>query len=431
MKLTRSHLLLACFVVSAAACDNRLLVGQDPDAGAPSGAAGTGNPTSGSAGTTAPTSGSAGTTAPDTGAAGGAAAPGTGAGGAAGGGPSHLLTPLQVSGEEAVYRAAQVIWKALPDDDLFAQGRQYVETPADLHGPVRQLLADARARTGVGSFYRWWLELDRVKDLPKDAALFPEFTPALAADLATETETFGVNLTLDPNGTYQKLMTAPFTYGNERVASIYGVPGFAGVTTFQRLDLDAAQRAGLLTQPALQALGSLEKRNAPTLRGANVMSKFICRSVPLPPAGIPQPKPIAPGMTTRQWLSAEVGTQASCSACHALLDPSGYAFESFDAIGRSRLTDNGLPVDVSNLRINLLSSAPLLQGPVELANAIANSAEGQECIVRQWLSYVLNRELNQYDEVSVAQAVSIARAAGFNLKEVIFAVLSTDAFLKP
>lgn len=431
MKLTRSHLLFTCFVASAAsaaACDNRLLVGQDPDGGPPTtGAAGTGNPTSGNAGTTAPSTGSAGTTAPGTG-SGGTGGLMTGAAGASG---SHLMVPLQITGEEAVYRVAQVIWKALPTDDLFAQGRQYVKTPADLHGPVRQLLADARARAGVGAFYRWWLELDRVKDLTKDATLFSEFTPLLAADLATETETFGVNMTLDPDGTFQRLMTAPFTYGNERVASIYGVPGFTGVTTFERLDLDATQRAGLLTQPALQALGSLEKRNAPTIRGRNVLSKFLCRAAPVPPADVPQPKPIAPGMTTRQWLSQEVSVQANCAACHALLDPPGYAFEGFDAIGRSRTTDNGLPVDLSNLRIQILNSAPVVDGPIQLASAIANGAEGQECIVRQWLSYVLNRDLNQYDDVSVAQALELARAAGFNLQEVIFAVLSTDAFLKP
>jgi hypothetical protein len=441
MTLTRSHLLVSFLALSAAACDNRLLVGQDPDGGLPStGSAGTGNPGGGSAGTAGP---------PTTGAGGGAATSGTGgvgtggagtggsnaglagSGGSGGGGGTHLMTPLQISGEEAVYRAAQVIWRALPDDDLFAQARQSVKTPADLHGPVRQLLSDSRARIGVGAFYRWWLDLDEVKTLTKDAARFPEFTPALAADLATETETFGVMMTLNPNGTYQQLMTAPYTYANTRVAALYGVAGFGDVATFARLDLDAETRAGLLTQPALQTLGSMDTRNMPTVRGGNVMSKFFCRTVPPPPAGIPQPKPIAPGMTTREWLSAEVSVQASCSACHGLLDPAGYAFEAFDAIGRSRTTDNGRPVDVSNLRINLIASAPLVDGPVQLANAIANSAEGRECMVRQWLSYVLARPLTMHDEPSVAQAVSVAGAAGFDLKEVIFAVLASDAFLAP
>jgi hypothetical protein len=436
MNLERPSLLLSLLVIplslGSLACSNRLLVGQDPDGGTPTGAAGTTSMTTntGGAGTTGynPNPGGAGTSGYND--SSGAGTTGT---------VTQQLIPLLISGEEAVYRLAAVIWKDLPDDDLNAQARLgSFKTTADLHGAVRQLLADGRARKGVGAFYRWWLDLDRLSTLTKDATLYPEFTPELAADMATETETFGVNVTLDPNGTYKTLMTAPYTYVTERLGKIYETAGAAGNMAFQRIELDTERRAGLLTQPALQALASSAKRPQPSHRGAEIFNRILCRPVPLPPANLPEPSPITPGTTTRSWLAQEVSSSGSCAACHALLDPPGLAFEAFDAVGRWRTVDNGAPVDVSNLRIvaafSPLNTGPeVVSGPVQLASAIANSKEGTECIARQLLSYALGRPLTESntDRISVSQATATFSASGYNLKELFYGVLTSNAFLAP
>jgi hypothetical protein len=427
MKITRSSLLVTLLVLAAPACGNRLLVGDDPDGGGPpTGAAGTGVPTTGVAGTGVVNTG-----------AGGSDGISTGAGGAAGSGTHPhpaVVTPLRISGEEAVRRLASVIWKELPDGDLAAQARMgHFTTAQSLQDPIRQLLGDPRARKGVGAFYRWWLDLDRLtKDVAKDPVLFPDFTPALASDMATETETYSVEITFSPNGTYQALMTSPVTYATERLAAIYGAAGSPGNATFRQLYLDEGQRAGLLTQPALQVLASpLPERSSPTMRGAEIWRKFLCKAVPLPPANVPKPETIPPGATTRQWLEKAVSQSASCNACHSLLDPLGLAFESFDAIGRWRTTDNGGSVDVSGLRINIFQPPPVISGAVELAKLLADRPEAHECMVRQWLTYALKRELTMADEATVTQVAATFRARGFNLQELILAVLTTDAFLAP
>lgn len=439
MKLKRSLLLGTLVLASGGACGNRLLVGMDPDAGPPSGAAGM----TGAAGVIAETAGTTGAggaagvigeTAGTTGIAGvtGAAAA-TGAAGAAGSGTAtQIVTPLRISGMEAVYRLAAVIWKDLPSDDLNSQAQLGVfKNTDDLHGAVRQLLADPRARKGVGAFYRWWLDLDRLANVQKDPNLFPQFNATLAHDMASETETFGVNITLDPNGTYQTLLTAPYSFINQRLSTIYGVAGITG-EELQRAELDTRQRAGLLTQPALQALGSLAQRNSPSQRGKYISQRFFCQQVPAPPANVPRPAdPLPAGTTMRAYLASHTGAEASCAACHSMLDQPGLAFETFDAIGRWRTIDNGAPVDVSGLKIYQLPGPPMVNGPIALASLVANTGQTQDCMVRYWLQYALGRDLTSSDEASVQQAAAASRAAGFNLKELIFSVLTTDSFLAP
>src|SRR5450432_3359875 len=214
---------------------------------------------------TGPALGSDGMGAAGSGAAGTGVAGATGTG-VVGAGPQ----PLKISGSEALRRIAAVLWNEQPDDDLgrlAAQGS--LATTKDLENAVRQMLADPRAAVGVGAFYRWWLDLDRVAALTKDARLFPAFTPALQADMADETTRFAVDVTLDMNGTYQTLLTAPFTYLNARLADLYGVPNVTGDDLRPR-PVDPSQRAGLLTQPSLQALSSLGTRTAPSHRGGQI-----------------------------------------------------------------------------------------------------------------------------------------------------------------
>ncbi|MEA2696685.1 MAG: hypothetical protein QOI66_956 [Myxococcales bacterium] len=191
---------------------------------------------------------------------------------------------LQISGKEALTRMAGVIWNGAPDADLLSQDSAgHFTTVEDLYGPARQMLADPRATVGVGAFYRWWLNLPAIVTVTKDQALFPEFNSALAADMAKEPETFGVNVTLPMNGTYQQLITAPFSFINERLAAIYGVAGVTG-TDLQMVALNAQQRAGLLTQPGLLALTSNANRNNVPARGSYIDVKMLCKQIPAPPA---------------------------------------------------------------------------------------------------------------------------------------------------
>ena len=209
---------------------------------------------------------------------------------------TRVVKPLGISGLEAITRITAVIWNDKPDADLIQQAAQgHFTSTSDLYGAIRQMLADPRAAIGVGAFYRWWLELPTVATLKKDPALFPTFTPALQADMANETETFGVKVTLDLNGSYGTLMTAPMSFINARLADVYGVPNVQG-DALPQVNLDRKQRAGLLTQPALLALWSaVPTGTIPSLRGTISLREGLLRRRPAaasqPPCRRPRRRP--------------------------------------------------------------------------------------------------------------------------------------------
>jgi len=370
---------------------------------------------------------------------GGGGTGGSGGGGSGGnvadGGPTinRLQHPLPIPAQDALTRMAALIWKAPPDADLLSQAAAgHFVTIEDLYGPARQMLADPRATNGVGDFYNWWLHLPAIDELSKDAALFPTFNSQLASDMHNEVLTFALNVTLAMNGTYQTLIKAPFTFINARLADIYGIGGITG-DSLQQVSLNPAQRAGLLTMPGMQALTSTNTRNGPSAHGRDVVQEFLCSAIPPPPANVPPiSMPIPAGTTLRHWLEETHASNPACAACHHLIDPYGFAFETFDAIGRARTTDNGAPVDVTNLQLGSDDPPVTINGgAVELARLWSGETKAQECMTRQWLAYALGTDPYGVAANTVAQAQQPFVASGFNLKELIAAVVLTDAFLRP
>jgi hypothetical protein len=433
MRASTSPLALLALALVANACGN-----SRPLAPKGSGGTGTAGSTSGAAGATA-TTGSAGATA-TTGAA-GAMATGTGAAGAmefmgAAGDTQAPSTPLPIRGDEALQRVANVLWHQEPDGAALAAAPA-VMTKEAFQPIVRGMLADARSTQGVGQFFRWWLDLDLVATVEKDSTLFPELTSELRADMIDETITFGVNITLmtGTSGTYRTLMQLDASFINERLAKIYGIGGVTG-DDLRLVTQPTHQRAGLLTQPSLQVLGSFATRTSPSHRGAEILRRFLCEAVPAAPPGIQGlPPPPPPGTTQRQALAASF-TSPVCNACHNLIDPPGLAFEAYDAIGRWRTIDNGAPVDTSNLaiifpRANTNGVTQVVNGPFELAFAVSNDPSAQDCYAQKWLEFALGRELTDADQPSLAQIEATYHTSGLNLQTLIVGVLTSDAFLAP
>jgi hypothetical protein len=432
-------------VASLAACgSDRLLVGSGPG-----GAGGTASPAGGAGTASAGTTGAGGAIGPGTGGATTAGAAGTASLGSAGIGGGTLTgvagagaagspsapTPLPISALAATARIASVLWQQPQVDGAIlalVQSGQ-IKTVEDLAGVVRQMLADSRARAGIGAFYSWWLGLDLIPKITKDPTLFPAYTPELQADIVSETEGFGNYVTLDLKGTYGMLMTAPFSLLDSRLADLYGVPGVTS-TDLTEVALDPSQRGGILTQAAPLVRSSLSNRNDPSLRGAYIFERLLCHPFPGPPANIPPLDPqITPGVTVRKALAESVAN-AVCEACHLTLDPPGLEFETYDAIGRWRTTDNGAPVDVSGLSVlDYDSNAEVsIAGPIAYASFLAGTATARSCFAQQWLAFALR----QTDATGVMpqQVTPIFQKftdSGFDLQELIVDVLTSDTFLAP
>jgi hypothetical protein len=377
-------------------------------------------------------SGGAGAGTDPTGAAGaGGSAPG--AAGAAAGGASGAAAisdePLRIPGAQAIDRIAQFLWLASsPDAPESLRGASYV-TVGDLAPAVDAILSDPRAAVGVGKLFRVWLYLDDILLISKDPAVFPELTPELRSAIQSETVTFGVKVTLDMNGTLETLLTADFSFVNEPLSHLYGIDGVVG-NDLRMVPLPAG-RLGILTQPALQYVGSLPTRNSPLRRGAQLDWQLFCRDTETPPPSNPPVlDPPPPGTSLRQALS-QISPSATCDACHTIDGDLGFPFEGFDAIGRARSTDNGAPVDTTAM----LPTGEKVDGAVALARVLAHDDDVASCVAQKWLSLAVamtspNPTIPP-DSASITEVTNAFTASGHNLKALLRAVVLSDRFLAP
>ncbi|HVR04229.1 MAG TPA: DUF1592 domain-containing protein [Polyangia bacterium] len=325
-------------------------------------------------------------------------------------------------------RLSLFLWEAAPDDDLVREVE--ADPPAsrdDVRRLATEMLKDPRARMSVAAFYRMWLDLDRFATVEKPASLFPEYTPALRDDMIAEAEAFAGYVTFDGDGLFPTLLTADFSFLNERLAPIYGVLGVAG-PDLRKAALDSTERAGVLTLGAVLANVSNAALPPVTARGRFVGS-LLCQGSPAGPPGVPMDPP-APSQTTRAWLAAQM-TTAACAACHASMDAVGFAFENYDALGRFSTTELSLTVDPSG-SLTPVRGGPALafKGARGLANLLVGRTEPRDCFVKQWVQFGTGKTLDDSDP-SLTQARDAFVASGLDIRALIAAVTTTDAFLTP
>lgn len=345
--------------------------------------------------------------------------------------PVVPAAPLAISAREAVTRVAQVLWESPPDSAWLAladSGR--VTTDVDVREIARTMLADPRAAVGVGHFYRWWLELDRAASAFKEPAYFPQFSAATGALMGAETEALAVDVTLGGEGRFETLMRASYSFLNETLAGLYGVPGVVG-SDLRKVDLDPTQRAGIFTQ--LSVLTSNSGGNSwtsPSRRGLFVSRKMLCLDFIPPPDTAPAVMPnVQPPLTNRQRIELTVNPSAACAACHRLFDPLGFAFEKFDSIGRTRLTDSGMPIDTTGHIVTPAGDDFSFDGPIQLAAVLAGLPTAHRCMSRQWLAYVLGRTLSVADDPEVTAVHERFAGGALNLRTLIAAAVSSSVFL--
>ena len=228
------------------------------------------------------------------------------------------------------------LWDSLPDKELLeaaAAGR--LKTRAQVASQAERMLADPRGRAKLQQFFAHWLKADLPLDLAKDAKRFPDFNPAVVADLRTSLEMFVDETVSGPQSDFRKLFLADDLYLNGRLARFYGadLPADAG---FQKMKLNPDQRAGVLTHPYLMTVLAYTGDSSPIHRGV-----FLVRSVlglnlrPPPEAVTPLAADLHPKLTTRQRVTLQTNS-TSCMNCHGIINPLGFTLEHFDAVGRYR-----------------------------------------------------------------------------------------------
>jgi hypothetical protein len=321
-----------------------------------------------------------------------------------------------------------LLWHTQPDDQLLAAAAaEQLGTREQVAAQARRMLADPRGHGALIEFHQRWMGLDGLDGLAKDDKLYPQFTEALAAAMKAETGAFVDDVLSRGDGRLETLLTAPYTFGDAALARVYGVAPPAGAGR-ARLDLDPTQRAGLLTQPGFLSVFANPNQTSPVQRGKFVRQRFLCETIPDPPPNlVVTPPDPSPDLSTRQRYQQH-SAAASCSGCHAMMDPIGFAFESFDAIGAWRSSDAGQPIDTTFTLTQTDVDSPL-NGAVQLAHKLAASQQVRDCVVAQWFRFAQGRMELPGDACVLQQLGKTFEAAGHDVRELVVAVTQTDAFI--
>jgi hypothetical protein len=359
-----------------------------------------------------------------------------------------FLFRAEGSGTYAVAsRLSYFLWDTMPDEALFgAAASGQLSTKAGVDKAVERMMMDGRAREALNEFASQWLRFDLAQTAVKDRTLYPQFSPELAAAMTEETRRLIADLVWNDRS-FMDVFTAPYTYVNSDLAALYGIP--APANDFDRVPLpDTSGRAGILGHGTFLAQTSKPGETSPTVRGYFVREHFFCHQVPDPPPGtnsnLPPLTEDRP-QTNRDRLTEHL-INRSCSGCHSLMDPIGFGFEKFDAIGKRREKHTikffpdrrakdqtpkvvTLDLDTSG-KVSGLANADF-RTPVELGRILSNSADCQTCIVKQLFRYAYGRRETDADKKVIADATAAFRDSQFRLKVLIMFLARSLALPAP
>ena len=332
--------------------------------------------------------------------------------------------PYRISDVELASRLSFFLWSSVPDDTLLRlaeQGR--LSTPAVLDQQVRRMLADPKSRALVSNFAGQWLQLRNVRSVQPNSDLFPDFDDNLRRAFQRETELFFESIIREDRSVVD-LLTADYTFVNERLARHYGIPGVYG-SRFRRVTVTDDARRGLLGQGAILAVTSHAERTSPVLRGKWVLENLLGLPVPPPPPDVP---PLPATGDVPKTLRAQMELHRAspvCASCHKVMDPIGFAMENFDAVGAWRTREPGGPIDASGQ----LADGTRISGVVELRRAIAAHPENfVRTMTEKMLIYALGRGVEPYDMPTVRRVVRGARQDDYRFSSLVRGIVHSPAF---
>jgi hypothetical protein len=329
---------------------------------------------------------------------------------------------------ELASRLSFFLWSQGPDEQLLElAARGDLQNGEVLDAQVRRMLADPRAATLVSGFALKWLNLDELESVDPDDRLFPDFDDELREAFATEIEMLVASVLLE-DVNVQTLLTADYTFLNERLARHYGIESVHG-PQFRRVPLTDESRRGLLGKGAVLLRTSYGDRTSPVLRGAWVLEKLM-GTPPAPPPPNVEPYLSTPAgerpKTVRVRLERH-RESPSCNGCHGVIDPYGLALENFSVTGQWRDTDTeaGAPIDASTV----LPNGQPIDGPVELRQALLRRPDQfVQALTQKLMMYALGRELEYHDMPQVRAVVRAAAGDGYRFSSIVAGVVNSDAF---
>jgi mono/diheme cytochrome c family protein len=343
-------------------------------------------------------------------------------------GSTRMLTDLELAS-----RLSFFLWSSLPDEELLKLATESRLSKSDvLAAQVSRMLADPRAKTVSDDFAFQWLHLSKLDEITPDRTQFPQASRLLdPRGMFKEELRLFIDSVLRSDRSVFELLTADYTFLNERLAMHYGIETVKG-DHFRRVTLDNPARHGLLGKGAILMLTAYPNRTSPVLRGAWILDRLLGTPPPEPPLNVPtlpENKRGQPARTLRARLEQH-RTNPACGACHGAMDPLGLALENFSAVGQFRANDPDTltPIDATGQ----LPDGTMINGPDDLRRALVDRPDHQfvQALTENLMTYALGRSLDYHDMPTVRRIVRQATADDYRFKSIVLGVISSDAFRK-
>ncbi|SIO07419.1 Planctomycete cytochrome C [Singulisphaera sp. GP187] len=330
---------------------------------------------------------------------------------------------------ELASRLSYFLYSSIPDDELWQLATEGKLREGDhLEKQVRRMLLDPKAKALVENFADQWLQIRNLKTVNPDPKQFPKFDEPLRAAMLKETELF-FEAVMREDRSVLDFLDADYTFLNERLAAHYGINGVKG-NEFRRVSLsEGTQRGGLLTQASILTVTSNPTRTSPVKRGKWILEQILGTPPPPPPPDVPElkedPSTVLTG-SLRQRMEQH-RANPSCASCHARMDPLGFAFENFDAIGAWRDKDGAFPVDSSGS----LPSGQSFQGPEGL-KAILKTREKNftRCLAEKMLTFAIGRGIEDPDKCAIDKIVDTTGSDQSKFSRLVLEIVKSDPFQK-
>lgn len=331
---------------------------------------------------------------------------------------------VRVSGHALASRLSYGLWNTMPDDALFAAAAAGdLDDDAGVEAQVRRLAQSPRATAQLERVFEQILEADKLEDVSPSRDLFAD-VPVDLGQLARRENQLFLRDVVESGGGYTDVLTSTTTFVNQDTAPLYGLDGAFG-DELVKTTLDADTRRGLFTHIGFLAQNATSSDPDPIHRGVFLAKNIICHPLSAPPDAIPPLPPAEEAESNRQLVERHTQQEGtSCNACHATyINPLGFPFENFDAVGRVRADDRGLPINTATAP--LLDDIVDVAGAVDLAEAMADSSAVHACFARHLIESSLGRPAHLEDDVWMAR-LGAASLAGAPIEEVL-----VELFLSP
>jgi len=339
-------------------------------------------------------------------------------------GSAYRLTDLELAS-----RLSFFLWSSIPDEELLeVAADNRLRDPAVLEAQVRRMLADPKSARLVANFAGQWLYLRNLSNHQPNSMVFPDFDDNLRQAFRQEAELFFESIVREDRNVLD-LMTADYTFVNERLAKHYGIPDVYG-SSFRRVTLTDEARRGLLGKGAILTVTSHATRTSPVVRGKWILDNILNAPPPPPPADVPplpEDEELGRVLSMRERMEAHRANPV-CANCHQLFDPIGLAMESFDAVGRLRERDGGslgVPIDASGQ----LMDGTQVDGVVSLRRALLRQPElFVGTVVEKLMTYALGRGVGAHDMPAVRAIIREAAAQDYRFSAIVLGIVESTPF---